>query len=44
MSVYADDSEVTIPNRIQEFNSFGVVSNFKANYDKSEALKYFIVK
>lgn len=45
MSVYADDlllyitnPVVTIPNLIQEFGHFGILSNVKVNYDKSEAL------
>lgn len=45
MSVYADDlllyitnPIVTIPNLIQKFNRFAILSNSKVNYDKSEAL------
>lgn len=45
MSIYADDlllyitnPLVTLPNLIQEFRRFGEVSNFKVNFNKSEAL------
>lgn len=45
MSVYADDlllyitnPLVTLPNLIREFKCVGEVSNFKVNFDKSEAL------
>lgn len=45
MSVYADDlllyitnPVVTIPNLIQDFIRYGILSNFKVNYDKSEVL------
>lgn len=36
--LYITNPVVTIPNLIQEFNRFGAMSNFKVNYDKSEAL------